>query len=120
MWDVEYTDEFAEWWQQLSIVEQEAVAYSVELLTQLGPTLPYPIAVALMAQDTIICANSEPKLKENRFVRYMPLTLDVPPYCLSQAIKPETNAGMTLMYQSLINSMTTISSSLTMKDYSNG
>ena len=42
MWDVEYTDEFAEWWQQLSIVEQEAVAYSVELLTQLGPNLPYP------------------------------------------------------------------------------
>ena len=42
MWDVEYTNEFETWWQQLSIEEQEAVAYSIELLTQLGPNLPHP------------------------------------------------------------------------------
>ena len=41
-WEVEYTDEFGEWWEQLSEVEQESVAASVELLEEYGPGLRYP------------------------------------------------------------------------------
>ena len=42
MWEVEYTDEFEDWWDTLSLAEQEAVTYSVNLLRQAGPSLPYP------------------------------------------------------------------------------
>lgn len=41
-WDVEYTDEFGEWWESLTEAEQEDVAAVVELLEQKGPQLPYP------------------------------------------------------------------------------
>jgi hypothetical protein len=35
MWEVEYTDEFGAWWDGLSEVEHEAVAFSVNLLRRL-------------------------------------------------------------------------------------
>jgi len=42
MWDVEYTDEFNEWWENLSEKEQDAVAFSVGLLENRGPFLKFP------------------------------------------------------------------------------
>ncbi len=47
MWEVEYTDEFGTWWNQLDADEQESIAVSVELLRQLGPNLPRPHADTL-------------------------------------------------------------------------
>ena len=47
MWDVEFTDEFGQWWHELDKDEQESVAASVELLAILGPSLPRPHADAL-------------------------------------------------------------------------
>ena len=47
MWEVEYTDEFGEWWNQLDAREQESIAAGVELLRQLGPHLPRPHADTL-------------------------------------------------------------------------
>ena len=41
-WDVEYTNEFGQWWQELSEVQQDALAARVELLMEHGPRLPYP------------------------------------------------------------------------------
>ncbi len=41
-WEVEYTDEFGEWWESLSEAEQEDVAATVELLEEKGPQLPHP------------------------------------------------------------------------------
>ncbi|MNE49293.1 hypothetical protein D3C80_1438010 [compost metagenome] len=41
-WDVEYTDEFGEWWEGLSADEQESVAVSVHLLEDRGPSLGFP------------------------------------------------------------------------------
>jgi hypothetical protein len=41
-WDVEYTDEFGDWWAGLSGEEQESVAASVRLLEERGPTLGFP------------------------------------------------------------------------------
>ena len=41
-WEVEYTDEFGGWWQELSEGQQDAVAARVELLMEHGPNLPYP------------------------------------------------------------------------------
>ena len=41
-WDVEYTDEFGDWWATLSEAEQEDITAVVELLEQKGPQLPFP------------------------------------------------------------------------------
>jgi hypothetical protein len=42
VWEIEYTDEFYAWWNTLNDAEKEAVSFSVELLEQMGPALPYP------------------------------------------------------------------------------
>ena len=41
-WQVEYTDEFGNWWQTLNEAEQESVTGSVQLLEQAGPYLRFP------------------------------------------------------------------------------
>ncbi len=41
-WEVEYTDEFGHWWEQLSESEQVSVAASVMLLEERGPSLGFP------------------------------------------------------------------------------
>ncbi|MDT8391906.1 MAG: type II toxin-antitoxin system RelE/ParE family toxin [Lentisphaeria bacterium] len=42
MWNVEFTEEFAEWWHSLSETEQVSVDASVRLLENLGPNLSRP------------------------------------------------------------------------------
>jgi len=39
MWDIEFTDEFGEWWGNLSEDEQESLTVSVKVLEILGPAL---------------------------------------------------------------------------------
>ena len=46
-WDVEYSDEFEEWWNDLTDAEQESVAAHVELLERWGPHLPHPYSSAV-------------------------------------------------------------------------
>ena len=41
-WEVEYTDEFGAWWQDLTEAQQVSVGASVELLEARGPQLGYP------------------------------------------------------------------------------
>ena len=41
-WEIEYTDEFEQWWESLSIEEQESVAVSVRLLEECGIHLAFP------------------------------------------------------------------------------
>ncbi len=40
--EVEYTDEFEEWWNSLDEDEQESIDSSVRLLELAGPQLPFP------------------------------------------------------------------------------
>lgn len=42
MWDVEYTDEFGDWFEQLGVEDQEAVVARVALLEARGPSLGRP------------------------------------------------------------------------------
>ncbi len=44
MWEVEFSPEFARWWQELSVSEQEALLAGVYLLRQMGPRLGRPYA----------------------------------------------------------------------------
>lgn len=41
-WEVEYTDEFGDWWSGLTEGEQDSVAAEVLLLEQMGPHLGFP------------------------------------------------------------------------------
>jgi hypothetical protein len=41
-WEVEYTDEFNEWWESLTEAAQKSVAKIVLLLANFGPSLNYP------------------------------------------------------------------------------
>lgn len=41
-WDVEYTDEFGEWWEGLSDAEKVSLDGSIGLLADLGPGLRFP------------------------------------------------------------------------------
>jgi hypothetical protein len=40
MWQVEYTDEFGEWFEGLNESEQDSIDRNVHLLEQFGPALP--------------------------------------------------------------------------------
>jgi hypothetical protein len=42
MWEFEYTDEFGQWWADLSVGQQAAIAARVELLSSSGPALGRP------------------------------------------------------------------------------
>jgi hypothetical protein len=42
MWEVEYTDEFGDWWEALKEDEQIDIAACVELLETCGPNLRFP------------------------------------------------------------------------------
>lgn len=42
VWDVEYTDEFFEWWESLSREERVSISGSVSLLEEKGPALSFP------------------------------------------------------------------------------
>lgn len=48
MWEVEYTNEFGVWWDNLDGDGQEAIDAAVEKLAQYGPTLPFPISSAIV------------------------------------------------------------------------
>jgi len=41
-WEIEYTDEFGQWWASLTEAEQESIDTSIGLLEALGPTLKFP------------------------------------------------------------------------------
>ena len=42
MWEVEFTDEFGEWWDGLDLAQQAALAGRVEVLSERGPDLGRP------------------------------------------------------------------------------
>ncbi len=43
VWDVEYTDQFDDWYQNLTVEDQDAVIARVELLERAGPGLGRPV-----------------------------------------------------------------------------
>jgi len=47
MWEVEFTEEFGDWWESLTEDEQESLTVSVKLLQILGPALGRPHADAV-------------------------------------------------------------------------
>ena len=59
VWEVEYTDTFGSWWDELSEDEQDRVTSAVELLEQSGPALGRPLVDTLKG-------SRHPNMKELR------------------------------------------------------
>jgi hypothetical protein len=59
-WEIEFTDEFGDWWSDLTVEQQEAIAQRVALLAAKGPSLrrPYVGEIKGSAHD--------PQMKELR------------------------------------------------------
>ncbi len=47
VWEVEYTDDFGDWWTDLSEDEQASVESRVQLLEAKGPRLPFPYSSSI-------------------------------------------------------------------------
>ena len=58
-WEVEFTEEFEAWWNDLSSPEQEEINAKVILLEERGPTLPRP-------HSDVIHSSRHPNMKELR------------------------------------------------------
>jgi hypothetical protein len=43
VWEVEYTDQFEDWWETLSVEQQEALVAAVGVLEDFGPGLGRPL-----------------------------------------------------------------------------
>jgi len=78
-WDVEYTDEFGNWWKDLSIDEQESVAHSVGLLEVFGPNLGFPHSSGI-------------KGSRHSHMRELRVQHDGQPYRVLYAFDPRRNA----------------------------
>ena len=78
-WEVEYTNEFGEWWASLSEGEQESLAASVRMLEGRGPTLGFP-------HSSGISGSKHGHLRELRTQH------DGRPYCTLYAFDPRRSA----------------------------
>lgn len=58
-WEIEFTDEFEDWWGSLSEDEQEVISAKVDLLEERGPTLSRPHA-------DVIASSRHANMKELR------------------------------------------------------
>jgi len=58
-WEVEYTDEFGDWWNGLTEAEQVSVDASVRLLEARGPRLGYP-------HSSGVAGSRHPRMRELR------------------------------------------------------
>jgi hypothetical protein len=47
VWDIEVTDQFVEWWDGLTVEDQESIKDAVDLLEQRGPGLGRPLVDTL-------------------------------------------------------------------------
>jgi hypothetical protein len=46
-WEVEFTDEFGEWWDTLTVAQQEDVDAHVRQVERRGPMLPFPYSSSI-------------------------------------------------------------------------
>jgi hypothetical protein len=58
-WPVEYTNEFGNWWDDLTVAQQDRIAATVRLLTARGPLLPFPFSSG-------VAASRHPHMRELR------------------------------------------------------
>ena len=50
-WEVEYTNEFNDWWEDLDEEEQNSIAAIVQVLEIKGPSLPHPYSSSIQSSS---------------------------------------------------------------------
>jgi len=80
-WDVEYTDEFGEWWRALSEDEQESLDASVRLLEDRGPNLRFPHSSGLNGSKHSHMRELRTQHDGRPYRTFTRLTLGVRPSC---------------------------------------
>ena len=48
-WEIEYTDEFSQWWNVLGEPQQDDIISVIQLLEEKGPNLPFPYSSGVNA-----------------------------------------------------------------------
>jgi len=56
-WEVEYTDEFGEWWDLLNAETQVDIDTVVGLLEEFGPHLGFPYSSGVTSRSILICGS---------------------------------------------------------------
>jgi hypothetical protein len=80
-WEVEYTDEFEDWWSSLTEEEQEEIAASVGLLRKWDRGFLTRIVQAFRAQSTVLCVSFGFNIRTDRTGFSMPSILGAWPCC---------------------------------------
>jgi len=70
-WEVEFADEFGEWWDGLDAAEQKSVDFSVTLLSEAGPALKMPHSSGVEYRGTGTCVSSESSMRGVRTEFFM-------------------------------------------------
>jgi hypothetical protein len=78
-WDVEYTDEFSDWWNGLTEDEQNSVAVGIRKLETLGLALGYP-------------HSSQVRGSKHGHMRQLRIQVQGRPFRIFYAFNPERNA----------------------------
>ena len=78
-WDIEFANEFNQWWTDLTPDEQDAIAVGVQKLETLGLTLGYP-------------HSSQVKGSKHGHMRELRVQIHGRPYRVFYAFNPERNA----------------------------
>lgn len=94
MWQVEFTDEFGGWWEDLTEMEQDAIAASVRLLQELGPGLPRPHSDTVKGSRHANMKKLAVSAADGRFAHFTRLILVDAPSCLSVATRREMTGFM--------------------------
>lgn len=92
--EVEYTDEFEQWWDGLTAAEQNSISSSVGLLEERGPTWIHRIAQRSLARGMGTCANSGSSTRDIRIVCCMPSIPTALRFCSSAETKQVMIDGM--------------------------
>jgi len=50
-WEVEFSDDFGDWWDSLTAAEQKSVGFTVSLLQAVGPALKIPHSRVTMSRN---------------------------------------------------------------------
>jgi len=93
-WEVEYTDEFAEWWLTLSEEEQISVDATVQLLEQRGPQLPSPHSSSINGSKHSHMRELRTQHKGRPYRTLYALIRDEQQFCSWAVIKPAKINGM--------------------------
>lgn len=107
-WDVELTDEFIRWWNELDTAEKDSLAVCIELLEEKGPNLGRPFVDSVNGSRHSNMKELRTQHQGRPYRSFFALTLAEQRSCSSAERKQATNDFMIEWFRLQMISMTTI------------